>query len=354
MKKKKLTSIISVVAMCAVILTSCGKSAESSSATENSSSKAETTTTTAPAESSLAETTASSADESSTAEGESDITPAMWVVTAPNGNKMTMLGSMHALKDECYPLPDEIMDAYNSADILAVECDTTTVSNETQEKLLKQMTYSDNTTLKDHISTEAYEALSTYVEDFGFNISVFDAYQPWAVSNTIDTLLYSYADLDTTIGIDCYLMGLAHEENKEIYEVESVDFQMDMLLGFSDDIYDLMFLEYEGETLKSQTETLNQMYDAWTIGNTDFIEEESYSTEDEVAEYTEEQLAAYEDYTNQMLTDRNVGMAEAVKKLLNDGKNVFYVVGEAHFVGDTGIIALLEQDGYTVERVEYN
>lgn len=46
-------------------------------------------------------------------------------------------------------------------------------------------------------------------------------------------------------------------------------------------------------------------------------------------------------------------MAEAGKKLLGEGKNVFFAVGAAHYAGEKGIINLLKADGYTCERIEY-
>lgn len=54
---------------------------------------------------------------------------------------MVMLGSFHALKDECYPLPEAVTNAYNNADILAVECDITSTSEdgEYMKNLMKQM-----------------------------------------------------------------------------------------------------------------------------------------------------------------------------------------------------------------------
>ena len=54
-----------------------------------------------------------------------------------------------------------------------------------------------------------------------------------------------------------------------------------------------------------------------------------------------------------MITDRNRTMADAVKNLLGEGKNVFFAVGAAHYAGDKGILNLLETDGYTCERIEY-
>ena len=46
-------------------------------------------------------------------------------------------------------------------------------------------------------------------------------------------------------------------------------------------------------------------------------------------------------------------MTEAAENFINEGKNVFFIVGAAHFAGEKGIISLLENDGYTVKRIEY-
>ena len=169
-------SLFTVAAMCTALLCSCGEVPDSSQT--DSSSKAATTTTadttadtttTGEASSTASATSApdSSVSDSSSAVTDdtktNGITPAMWKVTSPEGNTMVMLGSFHALKDECYPLPEAVTNAYNNADILAVECDITSTSEdgEYMKNLMKQMLYNDNTKLSQHISEEAYSALQT-------------------------------------------------------------------------------------------------------------------------------------------------------------------------------------------------
>jgi uncharacterized protein YbaP (TraB family) len=46
-------------------------------------------------------------------------------------------------------------------------------------------------------------------------------------------------------------------------------------------------------------------------------------------------------------------MAAAIAELLEDGDNgdYFIIIGAAHFVGDGSIIDLLEEMGYTIERI---
>ncbi len=364
MKKINRTiSLFAAAAMCAALLCSCGEVTESSQA--DSSSKAATTTTdtentTKASESSTAPVTSaaesSTPDSSSAVSDDNDtnsITPAMWKVTSPEGNTMIMLGSFHALKDECYPLPEAITNAYNNADILAVECDITATQEdgEYMKNLMKQMLYNDDTKLSQHISEEAYSALQTYLGYWGMDISTLEVYRPWAISSTLDTLLIQDSDFDSEKGLDNYLLTTAHADGKEIYEVESVDFQLNMLINFSDDIYDLMFRSYEGETKDSQKQSLEDLYAAWKSGDIEtFLEEDN---DEELAGYTEEDKATAEDYNNQMLYDRNKNMAKAAEDLMSEGKNVFYVVGAAHYAGEGGIIDLLEKDGYTAERVQY-
>lgn len=119
-------SLFTVAAMCTALLCSCGEVPDSSQT--DSSSKAATTTTadttadtttTGEASSTASATSApdSSVSDSSSAVTDdtktNGITPAMWKVTSPEGNTMVMLGSFHALKDECYPLPEAVTNAYN-------------------------------------------------------------------------------------------------------------------------------------------------------------------------------------------------------------------------------------------------
>ena len=54
-----------------------------------------------------------------------------------------------------------------------------------------------------------------------------------------------------------------------------------------------------------------------------------------------------------MVDDRNYGMAEAAAGYLRSGDTVFMAVGTGHLVGDVGLIQLLQDAGFTAERVEY-
>ncbi len=59
---------------------------------------------------------------------------------------------------------------------------------------------------------------------------------------------------------------------------------------------------------------------------------------------------AYAEFKDRLLDKRNEGMAEKIEKLGKD-KKVVAAVGALHLVGDTGVVRLLEKRGYKATRV---
>jgi uncharacterized protein YbaP (TraB family) len=68
---------------------------------------------------------------------------------------------------------------------------------------------------------------------------------------------------------------------------------------------------------------------------------------------SEAEAALMEEYNAKMLTERNIAMAEFARTQLLSGDTVFMAVGAAHMVGEDGIVSLLREMGYTVEKIEY-
>ncbi|WP_124099770.1 TraB/GumN family protein [Ruminococcus sp. Marseille-P6503] len=356
--KHKPTLLCLLCAIC-ISASACSDADNGSSAAESSSAATAAPAVTLPSSS---QTDGSSADSSSAEPQESsEITPLMWEVTSEDGTKITMLGSMHALKDEVYPLPEKIAEAYESSDILAVECDISTVSTNftIQLKQLENMYYEDGTTIKDHLPAEIYNGLVGFVKSCGLDIDNFETFKLWALNSQMELLAAQQTDLDSGNGIDSYLLDMAHDDGKEIYEVESVEFQLDLLMNLSEETYEAILSSYSEETKDEMVQSLEDTYQAWITGDYDFFAESNdldamiKESEEAGEPLTDEEISLLEDYHQQLLYDRNITMKNAVESLLEGDKDVFYVVGAAHFAGEGGILDLLEKDGYTVTQVEY-
>lgn len=289
-------------------------------------------------------------------EEESDITPAMWTATTKNGQTIYFLGSMHALGDECYPLPDEIWDAYNSADALAVECDIITAAQdmELQFDMVLGMMYQDGTKIQDHIDAELFENMKSLLDEKGAYMSLYEVYNPIMWSTLIEDTMMKDAGLKSELGIDGILIQKAHDDKKTLIELETVKSQMDILYGQPDELNEYML---EGSVMyyEDQVELLKEMYECWKKGDLEgLMAIDETEIEDEDAEEIPADLQKMiDDYNYQLMDARNAGMVQKAIDMLEGDQSIFYVVGAAHFGGETGLIEQLEKAGYTLERVEY-
>ncbi len=364
---KKLLALSISAAIC-LSFAGCSEDGSSSDSSSQSGESSVSDNSSQPEESSSSPDSSSQPDESSSAPDSSsdseavtpptaepaDITPAMWKVES-NGGTVYFLGSMHALDESCYPLPDEITNAYEVSDSLAVECDIITYGNDMQAQmnLLSKMVYSDGTTIADHIDPDLYESAKQLLTDAKLYNSLYDYYNELMWAQLVEMAMMEEAGLDSTLGIDSVLLTKALEEGKDIIEIESVDFQMGILYGQPEELNKFM-LECDVYYYEDQCEALTELFKAWCAGDVDAIAASEEDTGDgEEIEISDELQAMIDEYNKQLMDDRNAGMITKAIEMLENGDNVFYVVGAAHFVGDTGIIKGLEDAGYTVERVEY-
>ncbi|ANY73092.1 polysaccharide biosynthesis protein GumN [Paenibacillus ihbetae] len=263
----------------------------------------------------------------------------MWEVES-NGNTVYLVGSMHIADDSFYPLRPEFEEAFAEADYLGVEVDVSKAADEAQQQLIMDMgMYKDGTTLKDHVSSETYAKLDKILTESGMKPNALDAFKPWVVESTISSLKAVKAGYEAAQGIDLYFVQKAIERKIPVIELESYELQLSMFNGFSKELQEknLNLVLDNFDVLDDSVEQLGKM---WKTGN-----------DEALLEFTNS-MAVDEEYNKAMLVDRNIGMAEKIDGYLKNGKNeeYFIVVGAAHYLGEHGIVKLLEDKGYTVVR----
>ncbi|OOC59002.1 TraB/GumN family protein [Paenibacillus ihbetae] len=263
----------------------------------------------------------------------------MWEVES-NGNTVYLVGSMHIADDSFYPLRPEFEEAFAEADYLGVEVDVSKAADEAQQQLIMDMgMYKDGTTLKDHVSSETYAKLGKILTESGMKPNALDAFKPWVVESTISSLKAVKAGYEAAQGIDLYFVQKAIERKIPVIELESYELQLSMFNGFSKELQEknLNLVLDNFDVLDDSVEQLGKM---WKTGN-----------DEALLEFTNS-MAVDEEYNKAMLVDRNIGMAEKIDGYLKNGKNeeYFIVVGAAHYLGEHGIVKLLEDKGYTVVR----
>ncbi|MBU5347467.1 TraB/GumN family protein [Paenibacillus lautus] len=263
----------------------------------------------------------------------------MWEVES-NGNTVYLVGSMHIADDSFYPLRPEFEEAFAEADYLGVEIDISKAADEEQQKLIMDLgMYQDGTTLKDHVSSETYAKLGEILKQSGMQPNALDAFKPWVAETTISSLKSVKAGYDASAGIDLYFIQKAIERKVPILELETYGSQLGMFNGFSKELQEKN-LNIALDNFDVLDESVNQMAEMWKTGN-----------DEALLEFTNS-MSGDEEYNKAMLIDRNIGMADKIDGYLKNGKNeeYFIVVGSAHYLGEHGIVKLLQDKGYTVVR----
>ena len=285
----------------------------------------------------------------------------LWKVT--NGkNTLYLLGTVHVDRSNVYPFHKSLRAALASAQTVIFELDFN--DQEGLAEFAAMQTYSDGTTLKDHISPELYASTVQVFADLGMSEEAVAAYKPWALANSLMSL--ATQDETTTgapMAIDLYLNSAAVNAGKQIDAVETYAFQSSIFDTLSPEYQEAYLAGYVNlaliddtlemteeqkkelqEAMEYQEKQMDAMMETWKAGDAAAFEE--IFDKAAVLESTDE-------LNSRLFTDRDPNMIEYAAKLLErEGENTFFLaVGAGHMVDPGGIVGGLRALGYTVEEL---
>jgi uncharacterized protein YbaP (TraB family) len=292
----------------------------------------------------------------------------LWKTTSGE-NTVYMLGSIHMASTDIYPMSSDILQAYASADALAVELNMYDTVGATQMAMLG--IYTDGTTLKDHVSEETYKKTIALAAKYGYSEDIIAMCKPWyiyvtfaAISST-DSGSVSEATQAANLGIDINFTTNALVTGKTILEVEGYVYQGQVLDSFSDDLEEYLLNStidsindlLEGKTENTGADDIEAMLQLWKDGDTEtFAEYSSFDNEyPELsdAESTEE-IALIKEFKDKLLTQRDKGMADFIDNLLkSEGSHTYFViVGSGHYISDYDVLDILTEKGYQITQIK--
>lgn len=207
----------------------------------------------------------------------------------------------------------------------------------------KYMTTETDTTFKSLFTDEEYEKINQCAkENLMFDIGMLPKLKPVFLTNNLIVVLYMkhIGGFNPQEQLDTYFQTQATEKGKKAEGLETMDFQLDLL--------------YNGSSLKRQAETL-----VCFINN---IDENLKLAKELTAAYMAQDLKALEKISDSelcgmsqqeeaMIDNRNKKWAEMLPEIMNAAPT-FVAVGVLHLPGESGLLNLLKQQGYTVEPVK--
>jgi uncharacterized protein YbaP (TraB family) len=262
----------------------------------------------------------------------------LWRASGPHGAEVFLLGSIHALPEDTYPLAAEITDAFAAANIVYFEIDMNDTSS-LGGRMMAAGALPPDSRLGDVLDEKTRGLLDAYLEDNGLSFGSFEAMKPWMTALALTSIELMKAGFSADAGIDLHLARRAYREGKAVKAFETADYQIELFANMSED-ESLSFLRY---TLKDMDTVLSQLGDltqAWKDGDIDRL---SALLSDA---FTDEP-ALFE----RMVTVRNRAWLSRIDALLSGKDTAMVVVGALHLVGEGGLIELLRNQGYRVEQL---
>jgi uncharacterized protein YbaP (TraB family) len=252
-----------------------------------------------------------------------------------------ILGSIHLLKKDAYPLNKVIEDSFEKSDFLAVEANVNDIGQLDPLTLVSKAFYPAGDALDKHVSKRTMEAIRNETNRIGLPLEIVMSQKPWFLAMTFESLELLKDGYDPAYGIDQHFLSQA-EGKKKILELESLDYQIQLLSGFNDNEQDL-FLLYTLNNLKTIVQDADEIFRVWKSGNPQRM----------VAVMAKSQIgdSGFNSVYEKLVTNRNKTMASKIEDYLKTNKTYFVVVGAAHLVGEKGIINLLKGRGFAVEQM---
>jgi uncharacterized protein YbaP (TraB family) len=262
-----------------------------------------------------------------------------------------LVGSIHALSKNDYPLPEAYEMALRDSKRFLFEFDPNR-HVEFEKKFEAAGKYPPGQDIRSKIDPELLAWLRRNVSAVNPDnrrgrqerVGNFDnqfRYKPWWIAqHLVGPVTYSKGSKSSlSHGLDNYFVDHALSEKKEIAGLESVDEHVAVMGGLSDRESEFILrdaLEQPGSAEKE----FSKMHKAWRKGDTDAL----WKGDNRLRTQAPRIAARFVD-------NRNSKWIPRIETELKTGKPTAIVAGALHFSGPNSVIKLLEKRGYKIEQL---
>lgn len=270
--------------------------------------------------------------------------PLLWrVQTSQHTVPVYLFGSLHFGDDSFYPLPETVLKAYESSELLAVELDVSNVGPQRMRATLDRLgRYPSGVQLSERIDSELWAQLTQASERLGMDAESIVHLRPWLAALQLVNLQVARSNYQAGQGIDRYFMDLAADD-KPVKPLETLEQQLALFAGMTEG-EQRAFLEHTLADLEETGPQLDRMARAWREGDRSDLEAVILGAFDRHDPFSR---TLYE----RVFKTRNEAMIEAVEGYLGERQQAFVVVGVGHLIGRDGLVEGLRRSGYSVERL---
>lgn len=264
---------------------------------------------------------------------------AVWRVE--NGGSAVFLGgTIHKLSPQQYPLPGEYQAAYERSDIIVFETDIEAMgSAAVQGRLAERSRLPDGQTLGSVLNASIHTSVQEYCDEIGFPCEHLETLQPVAAMLTLLSITMHSLGI-TAPGVDEHFFQRAQADSKDIRALESVEEQIDHLMSLDQGDPD-RFVQHSIDDLReARRGGMEEGLQVWRQGEEAAL----------VEHFLREQMLYSPALYQSLMVDRNRAWLTSIRQYIQTPETELVLVGVAHLVGDHGLVTLLQNEGYSVEK----
>lgn len=196
--------------------------------------------------------------------------------------------------------------------------------------------------LSDRLSPTEASALGAAAARQGYPMAALETQRPWYAAVTLADAAIRAAGYASDAGVETILRQTAESAGKDIRFLETMEQQL-LTLSTLPEAVQVRYLAYSVSDIESVKTQLADMVRAWRTGDTDAL----------ARDLIDKDIARLPELRDALLTRRNADWALQLKAVLaTETGQVFVAVGAAHMLGDDSVLAALDRQGVTAERIQ--
>ncbi len=253
-------------------------------------------------------------------------------------NTVYLLGSIHMLRRQDHPLPEVMHTAYTDAEVLVMELDMDDLDPAALAGLFGQAAQAENGETLESLLGSDYSEAEQLASNIEANLTVFNKFEPWFVALTIANLELMKLGYYDHHGVESYFTKLADQDGKEIYGLETPEFQLSLFDELPIDEQRHLFIE----TLRQAAgieQDMSTMVETWRAGDGDRLHDMLF-----------ESMLTMGSLYDALVVKRNQNWISRIEDYLAQEDDFLVIVGAGHLSGEQGVVELLKGRGFKITQ----
>jgi uncharacterized protein len=262
----------------------------------------------------------------------------LWQVS-DRSHKIWLIGSIHLLKKDHYPLDPIFDQVFHDAQHIVFEVHPDSLLDPKAALVMMHSGLCDSgTTLQTLISPVTFQLVRQKAESMGLTMTGLEQFKPWYIANLLTAYKMSALGFEPQYGIEYYFIAKSAGTGKTLSGLESIRFQIDLFSTMTDTLQDSLLLQTI-QDLDMAEEEIDHIATAWQHGDLTTLQKELL---DNFQEYPR----LYE----KLILSRNLNWFGQIESLLKQDTSCLVIVGTGHLIGTNGLVELFKAKNYTVQQ----